>query len=122
MCSTVQETAINIGFACSLLRNDMRQYIISANLAEVIALEDAGKTAEAYSLAHSRVGQQLQEAEAHILSMAHEDGDSALIIDGKALSHGLATDLRAQLLSVRHHWPVHHPLFLLLGSALRAAR
>ncbi|KAK9864093.1 hypothetical protein WJX84_000818 [Apatococcus fuscideae] len=95
-----QETAINIGFACSLLRNDMRQYIISANLAEVIALEDAGKTAEAYSLAHSRVGQQLQEAEAHILSMAHEDGDSALIIDGKALSHGLATDLRAQLLSV----------------------
>ncbi|KAK9844803.1 hypothetical protein WJX74_007043 [Apatococcus lobatus] len=71
-----QETAINIGFACSLLRNDMRQYIISANVAE------------------------LKEVEAHILSKAHEDGDNALIIDGKALSHGLAADLRAHLLSV----------------------
>ena len=44
-CSDVQETAINIGFACSLLRNDMRQYIIGANTAEVIALEEAGKQA-----------------------------------------------------------------------------
>lgn len=96
----MQETAINIGFACSLLRNDMRQYIISANGAEVINLEEAGKVAEAYSLAHSRVEQQLREVEAHILSTAHEDGDNALIIDGKALSHGLAADLRQQLLSV----------------------
>ena len=31
----VQETAINIGFACSLLRTDMAQYIVSAASAEV---------------------------------------------------------------------------------------
>ena len=32
----VQETAINIGFACSLLRTDMAQYIVSAASAEVL--------------------------------------------------------------------------------------
>ena len=69
----------------------MRQYIISANVAEVVTLEEAGKAAEAYNLAHSRVAQQLKEVEAHILSMAHEDGDNALIIDGKALLHGLGS-------------------------------
>jgi len=58
----VQETAINIGFACSLLRNDMTQYIISANLPEVLALEEAGKVDEAYTLAHSKIGEQLQDA------------------------------------------------------------
>ena len=47
--------------------------------------------------------QQLREVEAHLLSTAHEDGDNALIIDGKALSHGLAADLRQQLLLVSMH-------------------
>ncbi len=110
----LQETAINIGFACNLLRNDMRQYIITANLPEVLALDEAGKVAEAYSLAHSRVQQQLQEAESHIISMAHEDGDNALIIDGKALAHGLAADLCALLLSVS----VRRPPFSAPGTSL----
>lgn len=31
----VQETAINVGFACSLLRTDMAQHIVTANTKEV---------------------------------------------------------------------------------------
>ena len=42
-CPCAQETAINIAFACSVLRGDMTQYIINVALPEVTALEDAGK-------------------------------------------------------------------------------
>ena len=31
----VQETAINVGFACSLLRTDMAQHIVTASTREV---------------------------------------------------------------------------------------
>ena len=39
----LQETAINIAFACSLLRSNMTQYIVNVDCAEVTALEEAGK-------------------------------------------------------------------------------
>lgn len=95
----LQETAINIGFACSLLRNDMTQYIISANLPEILALEDAGKPEEAYALAHTKIGEQLQDAlQCMAEAAAAGGGDNALVIDGKALLHGLAQDLKAHLL------------------------
>ncbi len=51
----VQETAINIGFACSLLRTDMTQYIISANVPEVVSLEDQGNHEQAFKVAHAAV-------------------------------------------------------------------
>ncbi len=35
MLGSVQETAINVGFACSLLRSDMAQHIVTANTREV---------------------------------------------------------------------------------------
>ena len=99
----MQETAINIGFACSLLRNDMTQYIISANLPEVLALEEGGKVDDAYALAHTKIGEQLQDA---LQCMAEArgagGGDNALIIDGKALLHALDGRLKAQLLLVGH--------------------
>ena len=96
----LQETAINIGFACSLLRSDMTQYIISANLPEVLALEDGGRTEEAYALAHSKIQEQLQDALKSMAEGAAEGLDNALVIDGKALLHGLAPDTKASLLQV----------------------
>ena len=41
-----QETAVNIGFACSLLRTDMALYRVSAETPEVTRLEDAGRAKE----------------------------------------------------------------------------
>ena len=41
--AVVQETAINIAFATSLLRADMTQYIVNVDSPDVAALEDAGK-------------------------------------------------------------------------------
>ena len=77
----------------------MTQYIISANLPEILALEDAGKQEEAYALAHTKIGEQLQDAlQCMAEAKAAGGGDNALVIDGKALLHGLAHDLKAQLL------------------------
>ena len=77
----------------------MTQYIISANLPEILALEDAGKQEEAYALAHTKIGEQLQDAlQCMAEARAAGGGDNALVIDGKALLHGLAHDLKAQLL------------------------
>ena len=39
----MQETAINIAFATSLLRTDMTQYIVNVDSAEVVELEEAGR-------------------------------------------------------------------------------
>ena len=52
-----QETAINIAFACSLLRPDMVQYIVNANTRDVSALEDEGREDDAFQLAHNKVGE-----------------------------------------------------------------
>ena len=41
--AVAQETAINIAFACSLLRSDMTQYIVNVDCPEVAILEDAGR-------------------------------------------------------------------------------
>ncbi|KAK9787844.1 hypothetical protein WJX73_000953 [Symbiochloris irregularis] len=96
-----QETAINIAFACSLLRSDMTQYIVSANLPEVVALEEAGKAEEAAALAHDMMLQQLSDALAEMQSVEQEGGgDNALIIDGKALTYALADDVKHLLLAV----------------------
>ena len=77
----------------------MTQYIISANLPEILTLEDAGKQEEAYALAHTKIGEQLQDAlQCMAEAKAAGGGDNALVIDGKALLHGLAHDLKGQLL------------------------
>ena len=79
----------------------MTQYIISANLPEVLALEEAGRAEEATALAHSKIGEQLHDAlQCMAEAKAAGGGDNALVIDGKALLHGLAADLKAKLLQV----------------------
>ena len=79
----------------------MTQYIISANMPEILELEEAGKMDEAYALAHQKIGEQLQDAlQCLAEAKAAGAGDNALIIDGKALLHGLSKDLKAQLLQV----------------------
>lgn len=96
----LQETAINIGFACSLLRTNMTQYIISANTPEVLALEDQGKLQEAYDLAHNQIQAQLDDVLKDMEGQSEDDQDNALVIDGKALLHALTSDTKARLLQV----------------------
>ncbi|KAK9845741.1 hypothetical protein WJX81_001079 [Elliptochloris bilobata] len=101
-----QETAVNIGFACSLLRTDMALYRVSAEVPAVTELEDTGRFAEAAAVAAEAVRQQLADAllgieAAREAAGAYDNGgDSALVIDGKALAHALGPDMRQSLLAV----------------------
>jgi magnesium-transporting ATPase (P-type) len=53
------ETAVNIGYACSLLHDTMRQFRVSGSLPEVDKLEAAGKIKESHVLGAQKVEEQV---------------------------------------------------------------
>ncbi|XP_015945766.1 putative phospholipid-transporting ATPase 9 [Arachis duranensis] len=87
------ETAINIGYACSLLRQGMKQIIISSDTPEAKSLEKAEDKSAADTAIKEIVLRQLREGEA-LLSSSNENSEAiALIIDGKSLTHALDDDV-----------------------------
>ncbi|XP_014509126.1 phospholipid-transporting ATPase 10-like [Vigna radiata var. radiata] len=87
------ETAINIGFACSLLRQGMKQIIISSDTPEIKSLEKMEDKAAADAAIKSSVIRQLREAKS-LLSSSDESYEAlALIIDGKSLTYALEDDV-----------------------------
>ncbi|GFR43006.1 hypothetical protein Agub_g4006 [Astrephomene gubernaculifera] len=94
------ETAINIGFACSLLREDMLQSTISVyGVEEVEQAEQRGDKEAADRLAHAAVAKSLATIEK---TMADKPAGTqfAIIIDGKALAYALSKDLAPAFLRV----------------------
>ncbi|XP_047319853.1 probable phospholipid-transporting ATPase 4 [Impatiens glandulifera] len=87
------ETAINIGFACSLLRQGMRQICISATNTDTLA-EDPQKAARENIL--------LQITNASQMVKLENDPNAAfaLIIDGKTLTYALEEDMKHQFLNL----------------------
>ncbi len=94
------ETAINIGFACSLLTEEMDQFIVSAYTPELDALETSGRLEEAAKLGHDRIADSLEKIEQEMKSQSYR-GQYAIIIDGKALSFALSPSLAPLFLRVR---------------------
>ncbi|GJP56681.1 hypothetical protein CLOM_g15736 [Closterium sp. NIES-68] len=60
------ETAINIGFACSLLRDDMKQIVVSLDSPDIRKLEDAGDKEKLSAFCRDRVKRLLQDGAALI--------------------------------------------------------
>ncbi|PKA53862.1 Putative phospholipid-transporting ATPase 9 [Apostasia shenzhenica] len=78
------ETAINIGFACSLLRQGMKQIIITLESPDLISLEkQASKESVIRQLSDGKKLQSLLSSESF-----------ALIIDGKSLTYALEDDIK----------------------------
>lgn len=99
------ETAINIGFACSLITEEMQQFIVTAYSHELDELEaaagnDKEKHKEVAKMACSMVEQQLQQVQAS-MQENKEALQYSMIIDGKALSYALSGHLRETFLQVR---------------------
>ncbi|KAM7280288.1 hypothetical protein ACFE04_007422 [Oxalis oulophora] len=94
------ETAINIGFSCSLLRQGMKQIIISSETPENKALEKlADKSAVAVELKQNVVSQITEGKQ--LLAGSTEYYDAfALIIDGKSLIYALEDDVKDMFLEV----------------------
>lgn len=96
-----QETAINIGFACSLLHEDIIQNVVDANVPELEQLHIKGKADGPGSAAYQRVEGQLRDILKSAKNRKNEDCiDQALIIDGKALSLALMKPLQPMLMEI----------------------
>ncbi|XP_057447952.1 putative phospholipid-transporting ATPase 9 isoform X2 [Lotus japonicus] len=95
------ETAINVGFACSLLRQGMKQLIIQLETPEILALEKAGDKSAIAKASKENIRQQISEA---IQQLAASRGTSqrafALIIDGKSLAYALHDSIKDMFLEL----------------------
>ncbi|KAK4484288.1 hypothetical protein RD792_011516 [Penstemon davidsonii] len=92
------ETAINIGYACSLLRQGMTQITITLESPEIIAVE---KMEEKYAIAKASkqsVLKQINEGKALVSKLSSEA--FALIIDGKSLAYALEDDVKKLFLEL----------------------
>ncbi|XP_021733270.1 probable phospholipid-transporting ATPase 8 isoform X2 [Chenopodium quinoa] len=101
------ETAINIGYACSLLRQGMKQIVISLDSPEIISLERRGDKEAIAKASLDSVRKQLGDAKSQIRIAKSQNRDAkdtrtefGLIIDGKSLAYALDKNLEISFLDV----------------------
>ncbi|XP_008782519.2 probable phospholipid-transporting ATPase 4 isoform X2 [Phoenix dactylifera] len=87
------ETAINIGFSCSLLRQGMKQICISTINCDLV-------TRDAKKAAKENILMQITNAAQMIKLEKDPHAAFALIIDGKTLSYALEDDMKNRFLSL----------------------
>ncbi|KAK8465883.1 hypothetical protein PHAVU_009G201600 [Phaseolus vulgaris] len=94
------ETAINVGFACSLLRQGMKQIIISSDTPEIKSLEKVEDKSAAAEAIKASVILQLRKGK-ELLAEYDENSEAlALIIDGKSLTYALEDDVKDLFLAL----------------------
>ncbi|XP_066374945.1 phospholipid-transporting ATPase 3-like isoform X2 [Miscanthus floridulus] len=96
------ETATNIAYACSLVNNDTKQFIISSETDAIREAEDRGDPVEIARVIKDSVKQSLKsfhEEAQHSLTSTPER-KLALIIDGRCLMYALDPTLRVDLLGL----------------------
>ncbi|CAO2829122.1 unnamed protein product [Amaranthus hypochondriacus] len=96
------ETAINIGYACNLINNSMKQFIVSSETDEIREVEERGDPVETARFIRDFVKRQLQNCvdEAQQILRSIVGPKLALVIDGKCLMYALDTSLRGALLNL----------------------
>ncbi|PKA56740.1 Putative phospholipid-transporting ATPase 9 [Apostasia shenzhenica] len=86
------ETAINIGFACSLLRQGMKQILITLESSSVVLLEKQGNKDALSKASKESVTRQITDGMRLLNASSTES--FALIIDGKSLAYALEDDVK----------------------------
>ncbi|KAI5069580.1 hypothetical protein GOP47_0015881 [Adiantum capillus-veneris] len=94
------ETAINIGFACSLLRSDMKQIVVSLDTPSVKSAEESNDKNAIMKVSKEAVRSQLISGQQHVAVDSGTDTVFALIIDGKSLVYALEDDMKELLLQL----------------------
>ncbi|XP_044489526.1 putative phospholipid-transporting ATPase 9 [Mangifera indica] len=94
------ETAINIGYACSLLRQGMKQIIINLEIPEIKALEKAGEKSVLTKASKQSVLHQITEGMGQFTASGGSSHAFALIIDGKSLTYALEDDVKNMFLEL----------------------
>ncbi|XP_051144581.1 phospholipid-transporting ATPase 3-like isoform X2 [Andrographis paniculata] len=96
------ETAINIAYACKLINNSMKQFIISSETDAIREIEDKGDQVELARFTKEMVKTELQRCyeEAQKFLQSSSGQKLALVIDGKCLMYALDPSLRVLLLNL----------------------
>ncbi|XP_073142453.1 probable phospholipid-transporting ATPase 8 [Henckelia pumila] len=94
------ETAINIGYACGLLREDMKQIVITLDSPENSDLEKLGDKDDATKASSESITNQIRKGRAQLSSSGGSSTSFGLIIDGKSLSFALGTDQEGAFLDL----------------------
>ncbi|KAL1807211.1 hypothetical protein ACET3Z_030279 [Daucus carota] len=96
------ETAINIAYACNLINNDMRQFVISSETDEIREIEDKGDQVEIARFLRETVKNELKKChdEAKQYLQTTTGPKLSLLIDGKCLMYALDPSLRSMLLNL----------------------
>ncbi|KAK7840839.1 phospholipid-transporting atpase 3 [Quercus suber] len=96
------ETAINIAYACNLINNDMKQFIISSETDAIREVEDRGDQVEIARFIREEVKKELKKCleEAQHSLRTVSGPKLALVIDGKCLMYALDPTLRVMLLNL----------------------
>ncbi|GAQ83484.1 phospholipid-transporting ATPase 3 [Klebsormidium nitens] len=94
------ETAINIAYACNLLTNDQKKFIVSSETNEILKAEEEMSPAQAMAVIKANVRNALVDAlrQAQRHAIADDGMELALVIDGKCLMYALDPALRGTLL------------------------
>ncbi|KAL5725371.1 P-type phospholipid transporter [Ranunculus cassubicifolius] len=96
------ETAINIAYACSLIDNNMKQFIISSETDAIREVENRGDPVEIARFIRDAVKEELhkclEEAKHSLRTLSGPK--LALVIDGKCLMYALDPALRKDLLDL----------------------
>ncbi|CAN4124334.1 unnamed protein product [Withania somnifera] len=96
------ETAINIAYACNLINNSMKQFVISSETDEIREVEDRGDQVELARFMKDTVKNELRRCYDEAQEFLHSASAPklALVIDGKVLMYALDPSLRVMLLNL----------------------
>ncbi|XP_009778604.1 phospholipid-transporting ATPase 3 isoform X2 [Nicotiana tabacum] len=96
------ETAINIAYACNLINNSMKQFVISSETDEIREVEDRGDQVELARFMKDTVKNELRKCNDEAQEFLHSASGPklALVIDGKCLMYALDPSLRVMLLNL----------------------
>ncbi|GJV53791.1 phospholipid-transporting ATPase 3-like protein [Tanacetum coccineum] len=96
------ETAINIAYACNLINNNMKQFVISSETDAIREVESRGDQVEIDQFTRETVKNELHKCheEAQSISYGSSGQKLSLLIDGKCLMYALDPNLRSTLLSL----------------------
>ncbi|GAB4849200.1 Probable phospholipid-transporting ATPase 8 [Ancistrocladus abbreviatus] len=94
------ETAVNIGYACSLLRQGMKQIVISLDTPEINALEKEGNKEATAKASFQSVAKKIRDSKSEIVAPKESFMSYGLIIDGKSLTFALDKRLEKSFLEL----------------------
>lgn len=94
------ETAINIGYACSLIVQGMKQIVITLDSADITSLEKLNDREAIAKASRESIKKQLREGRSQLDLAKNSSVLFALIIDGRSLTYALEKSLESSFLEV----------------------